>query len=687
MPSLGANRLSNPGARGTNGARVDWGDERQVVNFVEEKWDERDRTRQAIEKQWFINIAQYMGYQYHVFENLTGNLICPPTIPGRVRIVCNRLLPIARKFVAKALKDRPIWNVVPATADTEDQARALVAKKVLEYYWRWLHMDRKLVDAFTWLATTGNVFLRAAWDPHAGPEMGFTPQELEPFVDDYGPFMKETGGSLHLGDLDVSVRAPFSITVDPMANSLDDAAWLIDSQMFAPEYLEDRYGVNLAGETDDSALTNFYLKRIKQLAGPYAGFLQNSDDEDNTVLAHELWVNPTKKYPNGYHCLIANGKALTPKKSRDLPNPFKRIPYSHLLEIKVPGRFWGTCALEHAIPLQAEYNRGRSQLIEHRNKVANAKFLEPIEAQIDNAAFTTGIGERIKYRGAYEPKYMQMPSMPEFVPKLLEWALKDLEDLTAVHEVTQARAPGGVRAASAIALLQEQDEQTLAPTFQLISHELSRIGSWLLELAHKHVTEDRLVKITGDSGKVETMIFTGRMLVGEKQGMPGVNYFDVETSLGSQIPASPMQRKQWLIELVQAGIINPERDRKKIIQMLKLGSEEPFLSEGQADTQNAEEANLLMMQGVPVPVHPSDDVIIHLDALRNFQKRPYYRENANPLVEQIFEARAQELTDIQLAAQGVLMAPPPEEGAPGPEPGPGGQETPPVPGPEVPMPA
>lgn len=682
MPSLGPDRLANPGSKNGTSNRIDWKDERQVIGFVEERWSDRDRTRQSLERQWFVNIAQYMGYQYHVFDNQTGNLITPPSIPGRSRVVFNRLMPAVRKFVSKALKERPIWSVTPATGDMDDQARALVGKKLLEYYWKWLGMDRKMVDAFTWLGTTGNVFLRAAWDPHAGAELGFSPEELEPFVGEYGPFMKKVGGSLNLGDLDVRVRPPFSVDVDPVATSLEDAAWLIDTQMFHPDYLEDRYGVRITPDSEDSALTNFYLKRIKQLAGPYAGFMQESN-EDDVVMGHELWVNPTKKFPKGYHCFIAGGKALTPRDSRDLPNPFLRIPYVHLFDIQIPGRFWGSCPLEHSIPIQAEYNRWRNQLIENGNKMANPKLLLPNSAQVSDAAFTTSVGEKIGFNGVTPPAYLSPPSMPEYNMKRGEWALKDIEDTMSVHEVTQARAPGGVRAASAIALLQEQDEQTYAPTFMLAGVQLSKIGNWLLNLAHKNMTEDRVMKVTGKGGKVETMVFTGSLLVGKNAGMPGVNYFDVDTSMGSQIPSSPMQRKQWMIELINAQVLHPVTDRKKIIQMLKLGSEEPFLSEGQADTQNAEEANLLMMQGIPQPVHPSDDPAIHLEALRNFQKTPYYRENETPEIAQLFEMRAQELTDIQLAAQGVVMDMPQGEEEPMEEPG--GQPTPDVPAPELTM--
>lgn len=652
-----------------------------VAAFVQGQWDSRDERRSNFERQWYTNIGNYLGYQYHVYNDYTGKMVLPPAPSWRVRLICNRLMGVVRKTVAKAMRQRPIWTNIPATTDPEDREVSEVSSKLLQNLWRQLQMNKRLVELFHWMGTTGNAFISAVWDPDAGEPLAIGFDDLAELSEEYQTkeYADVARRGVRLGDVRVDVHSPFEIDLDPQALRLEDARYLIHTKVRTRTYLRDRYGSKAGGIEGDggesNSLTRFYEKRIAALAGPGSGSsLLESDSQDEGVTTHCLWVRPNSALPKGAYAEIAAGRVLLLRK--ELPNPMLEIPYRHVVEIAVPGRLWGTCSLEQAIPLQAAYNRGRSQLIENANIMGRPKWFNPNGSGTPEIHLNNKPGEVIPYNYPLKPEMGEPPQVPEYLHRNLEYNLKDMEDITAIHEVTQARAPSGVRSGVAIAQLQEQDDQMLAPTFLLVEDALSCVASWLLQYYAHNVEEERIIKIVGDNLDVQSLTFTGSQLVGPNKGKPGVNYFDVRTEMGSQLPLSKSSRKAFIVDLVSSGILNVEVDRKKIHQMLELGTDEGVLQDDQLDRQNQRRENVLMLQGQDPSINPWDQDEVHLEELRRFQKQAQFQRLAamDPMLIQRFEQHAA-MHEMRLqaamapppeAAPGMAMPPPPEEMAPPP---------------------
>lgn len=616
-------------------SKVDVNDDDSIVAFVQTRWDTRDRHRGELEKQWFTCIAHYMGYHYHTLD-AQGYFTLPRAPSWRVRLVCNRLLMIARKFVAKAMRQKPTWVVVPASSELEDLQVAKVSEKVLQYYWRLLNMDRSLVNFFTWMAVTGNAFFRVYWDPDRGPEMDLT-QELGGW-----PELAEKlqgGTAVNLGDLALEVCSPFEIDVDPAAIYMDDITHLIHTRARNVDYLEDRYGAKgLVADTGDSQqMSRFYERRIRSMSGPHGTSTYNEEEDANTVLTHTLWVNPTKRNPKGFFAVVAGERVLA---KGPLPNSFKRIPYVHAQEIPVPGRFWGTSAFEQCLSLQADYNRARSQLVEMRNLMAAPKWFVPKSSGVSSTSLTSKAGEIVEFVYPFKPEAWSPTIDAQIHLKTCDLAIRDIEDGAAYHDVTQGKLPPGGRSGRAIDLLQEQDEQMLAPAFLLAEKALAMIGSWALQILAENVTEDRVITIAGKDRQIEAMQFCGKSLFGPQAGKPGVNYFDVECQMGSQLPLAKSNRLLYAIDLVSAGILNPQTDRKKIFQILDFGTEVEDVTDEVLDRQLANQENIQMAQGVMVEANAFDNNLIHFETHERFQKQPEYQKLRvmDPMVDQRFEA-------------------------------------------------
>lgn len=615
---------------------VDIRDEESIVCYVQQRWESRSSTRLALERQWWLNIAFFLGYQYHTFDPKSGVLYQPKAPPWRVRLACNRIMPIVRKNIAKAVRQRPIFTTIPATGDAEDAAISVVGSKLLQSYWRTLEWDRKIIEFSTWLFTTGNVFGRVYWDPMAGPPLSVSPEEAMQLGVDPSMVKRLEKADLHLGDLAMEPVSPLEIDPHPATEDFDEAPDIIHSKFRTVDYLRRRYesAREIEADSDNAQTTGrFYEQRIKNMLGPqgFTGANSNGDQGKEGCHTHQLWINPCKKYSRGAYAVVAGGKVLKALDHLPVPRKIGRAPYVHAREIVVPGRLWGASIIEQLIPLQVEYNRARSQLIEIRNLHSKPKWLIPSTCNLPEGALTSEPGEKVVYQyGGGKPELSTPPPLPDWVRQGMEYTLKDMEDTGSTHEVTQARAPSGVRSGVAIAQLQEQDDQNLAPTFFLMERALSKLGSWALMILAENMTEERIIRIVGNDRQMESFVFTGKQLLGKHKDSPGADYFDVECQMTSQLPLSRAGRIQTIMDLINMRVLDPVADRKKILRVLEIGIEEPVINDQALDRQAAMRENYQLVHGVSMEINPWDDDALHMEEHRRFQKQPEYAVVASP---------------------------------------------------------
>lgn len=651
---------------------VDWKKPGEVADFVGGMWDTRRSRRSWLERQWYINIAFYMGHQWLEWDQSRGQLYQPSAPPWRVRLTANLVQGISRKIVSTVLRQKPVFTVVPATGDPEDTVAARLQEKVLKYTWSGpLEADEKLVDAMVWMTTCGLGIWRLHWDPTKSNEVVLSSKDVtdKNLIKDLQKLERKGENKVNLGDVELEVKSPFQIDPDPWATDFsgDRLKWLIDSSVRPVEWVQERYPKNkdqIHGEDEQDL--NFFEKRIADLAGPNSSTftggrssLAGVRGDQNLVNVHEVWALPFGKFDRGIYAVVANNTLLDIRQNQYRAGGRVSLPYSFFEEIKVPGRLWPTCALEQTISLQAEYNRGRSQIIENRNMMSRPKWLVPEGANIGDYSLTSEPGEVIRHTFGHAPTAWVPPPLPPYVMRTLELARSDMQDVSQIHDVSQGKQPGSVRAGRAIVALQEQDASVLSPTINCIEQQLQRFGGMLMELLSRKIKEKRLVTIVGQNDLYEVQEFLGSDLLGKNDGKPGVNSFDVKVKIGSQLPLTPDARRQFITELAQAGILDVQADKRRILELLELGSEEPLYDVARLDKANQRQENRIMMTGIPMEVQDYDDDIIHLDTMINFQKTPEYAENRTEQADLIFQDhRAQHERNKQLKESGQGVSEP-----------------------------
>jgi hypothetical protein len=297
--------------------------------------------------------------------------------------------------------------------------------------------------------------------------------------------------------------------------------------------------------------------------------------------------------------------------------------------------------------------------------MSRPKWLVPKGANIGDMSLTSEPGEVVEYTPGLKPEAWVPPPLPPYVMRSIEANRQDMQDITQIHDVTQGKAPGqGVRSGVAIAALQEQDDTILAPTLLLIGRGLEKIGSMALETISRKVREKRLIKIVGKNNLIEAQTFLGKDLLGTNSGKPGVNYFDVRVQMGSQLPLSKNAKAEFIGQLVNMGLLNAESDRRALLEMFDIGTDEPLFDEARLDVSNARRENSILAGKGNLFVEPQDwdDDEAHIIVHRQFQKTPDFLRIIKD------DPPAMERFAVHIALHEQKLQPPPQaQQPPGPE--------------------
>lgn len=645
MSMLSVDQIASamPSGTVTNGSRkrvttsqiTTGNDDISTVQWAEEKLQDDKNNRTQFDNQWYMNLAFYSGRQYMTWSapyatasGLYQRMYEPPAPPWRVRLVTNKIRAIIRKEHANLTKENPEPYVIPATTDDDDLLAARAAEACFEFLWRELHCRRKLRQAIWWTCLTGTGFLKTWFNPLA--------------IDASG----------QMGSIEVDLVTPFHLYV-PILDEQDIENQPHITQVTAKpvDWVKDTYGVDIEADstTGTSTLDQKYLSALglQSLTGI------------ETVLVKEMWVKPCVMFPQGAVVIWAGDS--TPLLIQDsLPYGHGEYPFTKFTHIPT-GRFYGESTITDLIPLQKEYNRTRSQVIEAKNRMARPQLIAP-KGSVDPNRITTEPGLIIFYTPGYTPPTaLKMEPIPSYVMDDMQRCITDMADISFQHEVSKGHTPPGVTAATAISYLQEEDDSSLADTVASIEEGVEKIGKHFLEFIQEFWVNDRTVTIVGSDNAYESMVMSQTNIAGNT---------DLNIQAGSAMPRSRAAKQAFITQLGQMGWIPPDR-ALRYMDMAETGR---LYEELQIDVRQAQRENLKMLNGEQVPVNTWDDHQQHVLEHNNERKKQKF-ENSPDQVKQLFEQHVQMhqmvMQQNMVQAQGGMGAGPGAPMVPGGPPGPG----------------
>jgi len=595
-------------------------------NLVQ-KWNNRlkacQEARINFEKQWYQNLAFYSGRQWIVFTKAPGGGFQYSEQQAeeawRVRHTANRILRIVRTEVTKLSKEEPQWYCVPASTEEADRLAAMAGDAISEYIMRTKYFNRKRMEATFWAVICGTSFLKNFYDENA----------------------KDLDGQP--GKIDFEAVPAFQAFVPNLqATDVQMQPYFIHARTMDPEYAYACYGVELQPETTASTiLESRFLAALN--------IKQNQNKDTKLCYIKENWVKPCRDFPQGAMFVTSENKVIyvyepakdpeshpeemlqqdqLPLPGVNVPVPGKtaaygdsavdnresdgeaevfgpksdlpgmqnyqyeyplshgRFPFAKIDHIPT-GMFYGDSAVKSLIPLQKEYNRTRSVMLESRNLAGKPQW-GYITGSIDPKKFTSKPGLLLAVQLGFDfPKALDQPELPPSVTNELEVTINDMDDVSSQYEITKGRTPPGVEAASAIAYLQEENDTVMYHTVSSLEAAVQETGVQVLSLVYDFWPSERIVNMTSKNQFMETRQF-------KKADLKPLMDFRVET--GSMAPKSQAAKQAFIIELMKMGVIDPT----KALKYLQMNETDKLYDEMMLDVRHAQRENVFMAQGMPL---------------------------------------------------------------------------------------
>lgn len=682
------------------------GSDPRTVAELDAYFERSKQHKRLIAHEVILNVAFFAGDQDSVWESVSGRLR-RVELPWKSNMFHNIVLSTIIGHAAKLLKNRPGWLVAPGSTDDNVVAAAKGAEKLLDYYYRKGGLRAVLQDAFINADVAGISWIKVVWDWSRGRNLdtlegtwtngptGKTPETsgLGGF-DGQGAQMgsadpmggspltgageaDSTGvtGSTKEGDLAFSVVDFFMGFPDP--NQLkpgDPAQRFMEVHRMTRREVQARWPerakfVQATPVVADDQFGTVYQSAVFEGVLGYGSPAEQGRDSANEIILVKEYVElPSPAHVNGRLVQYAHNTVLY---DGDLPG--RRVYYFPIWHIKHPRRFWPIPLATELRTLNHEYNRTRRQQIEYNELMAKGAWMIPAGSGVTRESLVARHGLQITYRpvGFNKPEQIQLKPFPDMEPHLNR-VIGDSQDAAAVREITKGYAPPNVGAASALAMLQEQDDTASGPIRLDLEDQISAIGEYALELIHDNMEFPRKFELVGDTG--EWMI--------QEFDKTNVQPWKVYVESGSMLPKSKYAQVQTFKDLWEMGLIldeNKQPDYKMAARMLQgeFYRPEVFREERVAE-DGAKRENEMLKEGQPVTVLPEEDHDLHVRIHTNLIMLLKFR--TDPASQMAIQAARMHIQQ-HLMALSAQMPPPPPVVTPASPTGPGGGGVPPGPPP------
>jgi hypothetical protein len=542
-------------------------DDKGLAAWVQTEYRRMKNDRNALEQEWYYNLAMYRGNQYvEQLKARGGTLYTPPAPRSRVRLVINRIRPVIRTELARVTSQKPSASVIPASSEDEDLFAAYAGEQVWEAISGNARgkLDLKFSQAAFWTLVFGTGFIKTYWDKSV-----------------------EDKDSQQMGDVRFAAVSPFQLLVpDILEPDIQEQPYVFNVYTRNTSWVFRNYGVSVPPDVTASKdiMDNAYLNFNR------AGVTEQAP---NSVLCIEAWFKPggCDYLPNGGMVQIFGDQVVAA--SRDgIPYTHGEFPFAKLDHIP-DGGFYSTSVIRDIISPQKEYNRTRSQIIESKNRMARPQ-LSALRGSVDASKITNEPGQVIEYNiPGSPPQPIPLLPLPNYVIQELDRTLADIEDLTGQHAVSRGGVPPGVTAATAISYLQEKDDSLISHTYQSIERAMECIARQTLQLAVQYWDTQRLVRVAGTDGFFDVLELTGAKL---QSGT------DIRMEGGSSLPTSKAAKQALIMDLMKMGFIDPNDG----LRILEIGGVNKLYANLKRDESQAQRENIKLKKIAPEQIQQAD---------------------------------------------------------------------------------
>ena len=484
-----------------------------VVREINEDFYKRQQDRRHIEKQWELNL-----------NYLSGNQYCEIASNGEVeetekyyfwqsRNVYNHIAPVIDTRVSKLIRGCPVLSVRAQGEEESDVKSARLASALLKSAYSRVNVNEIVSKATMWSEVCGSSFYFVGWNNDGGKYLG-----------------EHENTPVYEGDVFIEAVSPFEIFPDSLcAEDVSKCASIIRARAVRTSDVEAKYGVTLTGGDIG----------VFSLATPNKTFGGGTEVLHDSVIVIEKFERPSEEYPNGRYVVVADNKILH---YGELPfvngvEGRRTLPFIQQNSIDKAGAFFGASIIERLIPIQRAYNAVKNRKQEFLNRLTmGVVSVEDGSVDVDDLA-EEGLspGKIVVYRqGSRPPSLIGTGNIPSELIYEEERLLNEFILISGVSEFSRTSSvDSNISSGVALQLLIDQEEMRMSATGENLKRAVKEMGRHMIRLFKQFATDTRLLRVAGESGKVEVYYFNSSDLSTD----------DVEMDTESGLAYTPAQKK------------------------------------------------------------------------------------------------------------------------------------------------
>lgn len=456
-----------------------------------------------------VNESFYGGDQWSVVVSTKGKVTVNKNawfdsekVP---RLSVNLFTGLLMTWSSLITSDRPTVKAVAASDDPIDTYRSAFAQKVIEYLEEEVDSSVKINEAVQLAGLGGTGGLKIVY------------------------LKKEDRISWEA----LSIH---DVILDPSSADWREAGWVIFEDHISEDEAEEL--LEAGGHTD-----------VRVREEPYKNA---ANEELHGVKRAELWLRPTRKYPQGlYVCFvqgeIVEGELYPYVVNDDSGDPQYLLPLALMTVRRQRGSVYGTTNFTDAVPLQRAFNENVSRLqkIIRTTSSIHLKFPQELAKGFNPAENSLIQFPIAKAAAAKAIEFTNPPQIGTAIFSQRDFLAASMQQVVGLNSSTSGTqaAPLSGRAIENLVELDQNRNADCTRALETMTREAYRLS---LKLVSHYFSAPRQAKIT-NGDMMDVISFAGADVEG----------VDIRLEPASEIDDMSGQREKIALERVQSGLAQP----------------------------------------------------------------------------------------------------------------------------------
>lgn len=580
-------------------------------NHVKGFYETMKPIHDALCRQWYLNLAMQRGGagQWASYADNTSVLTVPAAPTWRKRITYNEILPLSIIQRHKIVPDNPTINVRPANPESEiDKKNADLARALLRATWAEQDFQDELEEMALWMIPCTMGYLLTLWDGEAGTEIA---------------------PGVWTGEQIFEAASPFEIIPDYSVSRFKHVPRFLRIKVRSLDYIEQKYGKKVKPQKIDMGT----MIQIKAQA-LQAGFTLNIDKAlENHALVMDMFEEPNKKYPEGFHHICTEDEdlieqtTLYPYFERDGDMRKYFLPWDNAQMIRLPGALVGTNSVEQASAPQCHYNQGESLILENQARLGRPKVFAPRDKIVKGALIENPAEIVVEYDETIEGEIIPFtpPGMPQYIIEHTKSLPSKIEDAFGIHSASRGVLPRRATSGKAIGFLVDQDDERHFDPKAEVDRAVTGAFRKALSIRANCYTETRIKNLIGDDGEVLRKNLKGEDL----------RNVDVTVTRDVALPKEASARMDLALEILDKKATKEQIEIVFAIMEAKNMEDLKAILRGstQAEETYARMESFDMAKGIWRPVTAGENHALHEKIHDETIKNPNTKADARMLIE------------------------------------------------------